>query len=186
MDMDELEAKHVFPEDMWEVLESKERRKAEPPEKLIDEIVKRVERREVAFDIGAGTGYFTQALSRVFKRVYAVERSEKLAKILHSKGLKNVGIIVSATPPPVDFEIDLVLFADSLHEISCKEEYAEWCRKSRCIVIVDWKKGVCPDFGPRDDHRLSQESVVKLFRGFEFEELDLYRCHFVLFGKRVD
>jgi SAM-dependent methyltransferase len=175
---------HVFPEDMWMILESEKRRRIEPAEKLVKEIVSRVKKRDVAFDIGAGTGYFTGILSRTFKKVYAVEKSEKLAGILHSKGFKNVGIIVSDVPPQIDFEVDLVLFADSLHEIPCKKEYAEWCKRSKYVVIVDWKKDVCPDFGPPDAHRLSRESIIELFKDFNFKELEIYTCHFVLFGSK--
>ncbi len=172
---------HVFPEDRWEILESEERRKSEPPER-IEDLLKKVDRREVAFDVGAGTGYFTEVLSKHFRRVYAVERSEKLAYILHSKGLKNVGVIVSDKPPEIDFEIDLVLFADSLHEIACKEDYAEWCKKSRYLIVIDWRKDKCMDVGPPQAHRLDVKQVKELF-DFEFEEYEIYPCHFVLFGR---
>ena len=177
---------HVFPEDMWHVLESEERRKREPPERLAGEIERRVGgvERGIAFDIGAGTGYFTEVLSGLFKKVYAVERSEKLARILASKGLKNVGVIVSEKPPPVDFEVDLVLFADSLHEISCRKEYARWCERSKYLVVVEWKKGECLSCGPPDSHRLSVDEILTLFDSFEFEEIDIYPCHYVLFGRR--
>jgi len=177
---------HVFPEDMWHVLESEGRKKSEPPERLTEEIKRRVKKRNVAFDVGAGTGYFTAELSKLFEKVYAVERSEKLARILSSKGLKNVGIIISEKPPLIDFDVDLTLFADSLHEISCREEYAKWCcEKSEHVVVVEWKKGVCQKAGPPDSHRLEEEEVIDLFNCFDFERIDLYPCHYVLFGSRL-
>ncbi len=171
---------HVFPEEKWEVLESEERRKREPPDK-IEFLLDRIKVKNVAFDVGAGTGYFTSILSKHFKRVYAVERSEKLAVILHSKGMKNVGVIVSEKPVDVDFDLDLVLFADSLHEISDAKSYANWCRKSKYLIVIDWKKD--SPTGPPVDHRIDKSYVLNLFKDFEFEEFDIYPHHFVLFGK---
>ncbi len=188
---------HVFPEDMWHLLESEERKKREPAERLAEIIKERIRRRKVAFDIGAGTGYFTVQLSKLFEKVYAVERSEKLARILASKasktseasktskGLKNIGIIVSEKPPEIDFDVDLVLFADSLHEISCKKEYVEWCcSRSKYVLIVDWKKGVCQNAGPPDSHRIGEDDVAELFSCYKFEKFDIYPCHYVLLGVR--
>ncbi len=170
---------HVFPEDKWEILESEERRNREPPEKIVT-ILKKIKDRCIAFDIGAGTGYFTEVLAKHFKKVYAVERSEKLAKILHSKNIKNVGIIISEEPLEIDFKIDLVLFADSIHEISKIEEYAEWCKISKHVIIIDWKKD--SPIGPPVSHRIEKEKVIKLFKNFKFEEYDLYPYHYTLFG----
>lgn len=151
-----------------------------PVEPLIEK-VKRLERRDVAFDVGAGKGYFTVHLARVFRKVYAVEIDFEAAKVLAD--IKNVGIIISDKPPEVDFEVDFVLFANSLHEIEDIEDYAEWVKSiSRSFAVIDWKKDVCTEFGPPKPKRLELEYVLEIFKDFRVEVLDVYRCHFFIFG----
>ncbi len=172
---------HRFNPKDWEILESDWRKSILPVDRALD-ILKGLERREVAFDIGAGTGYFTEPLSRIFKRVYAVEVSLELARILASKGLKNVGIIISERPPDIDFNVDLVTFVDSLHEIDCKEEYADWCsRHAKYVLVIDWKKDA--EVGPPREDRLDERQVMDIFNDFKFKRFDLYKYHYVLLGE---
>ncbi len=175
---------HRFDPKHWQILESEWRRKILPVEPLLRK-VEGLRRRDVAFDIGAGTGYFTVHLARIFKRVYAVEVSVEMAKILASKGLKNVGVIISDRPPEIDFEVDFVLFADSLHEIDCREEYIDWCcAHSYSVAVIDWKMEC--EFGPPREDRLDVEYVKKLLsRCFQVEDVDAYDCHFFLFGTKT-
>jgi len=171
---------HRFEGD-WRVLESEWRKKILPPDPLIEKL-KVLERRKIAFDVGAGTGYFTVHLAKLFEKVYAVECNLEFAKVLARKGIKNIGIIVTDKPPEIDFEIDFVLFADSLHEIECRDEYAEWCRKhARYLAVIDWNERC--EYGPPKEDRIDPSSVIELFDGFEFEELPVYECHFFLFGR---
>jgi len=172
---------HRFDPKHWQILESDWRRKILPVEPLIER-VRSLPRREVAFDIGAGTGYFTVHLAKIFKRVYAVDVSMEMARILASKGLKNVGIIISERPPEIDFDVDFVLFADSLHEIDCREEYAKWCcERAEYVAVIDWKKDC--EFGPPKEERIDEEYARRLFECFDFESIDVYECHFFLFGQ---
>ncbi len=172
---------HRFDPKHWRILESEWRKKILPVEPLIKKL-ESLPKRDVAFDIGAGTGYFTVHLAKLFRKVYAVEVNLEMAKILASKGLKNVGIIISEKPPEIDFKIDFVLFADSLHEIDCREEYVEWCCKhADSVAVIDWKKDC--EFGPPD--RLDEGYVKSLLeRCFDVENIDAYECHFFLFGTR--
>ncbi len=174
---------HRFNHRHWHILESDWRRQILPVEPLIEKL-ETLQRRDVAFDIGAGTGYFTVHLARLFRKVYAVEVSLEMARILASKGLKNVGIIISEKPPQIDFEIDFVLFADSLHEIDCREEYIEWCCKhARSVAVIDWNMDC--EFGPPKRDRLDEDYVKEMLeRCFDVENIKAYRCHFFLFGRK--
>lgn len=174
---------HVFDERYWRILESDWRRRILPVEPLLN-IIKNLKERNVAFDIGSGTGYFTVHLAGIFRKVYAVEISLKMAEILSSKGLRNIGIIISERPPDVDFDIDFVLFADSLHEIVCKEEYIRWAgEKSKYIAVIDWKKE--SEYGPKVEDRIDKEFVKELLSEyFVVREIEAYRYHFFLFGER--
>ncbi|ADB57481.1 class I SAM-dependent methyltransferase [Archaeoglobus profundus] len=165
-----------------DILESDWRRKVLPVKPLLEKIEK-LESRNVAFDIGAGTGYFTVHLAKFFRKVYAVEKDIEAVKKLANKGLRNVGIIVSDKPPEIDFEVDFVLFADSLHEIENREEYADWVKKhAKSFAVIDWKKESCLDIGPPSDRRLDIDYVLKLFKGFNIEVLNVYKCHYFIFG----
>jgi SAM-dependent methyltransferase len=180
---------HVFDPEKASVLDSDERKKFFPPGRLIKLIEELDIRREVAFDIGAGTGYFAIPLSRIFKKVYAVdisfEMAEKLREKIEEAGAENIGIIVSANPPEVDFEVDLVLFSNVLHEMNNPEEYIEWASKSDCVIIVDWKKIKTPAGPPLDERiplKRMLEMVEKRFEILKVEE-ELYPYHYVIVGK---
>lgn len=178
---------HVFSHKYWKILESEERRKMQPVEPLIKEIDKIVENKGTAFDIGAGTGYYTIPLSRIFKRVYAVEMNEKmievLTKRLDEEGVKNVGIILTDKPPKIDFKIDFVLFANVLHEMNEKLrlDYLKWA-KSNFVCVIDWKKDA--KFGPPAHVRIGEKDMVKLMKnvGFKVQSLEIYEQQYVLFG----
>ncbi len=157
--------KHRFDPKNAHILDSKWRRKIFPPDKVIEFIESLRPKKNVAFDVGAGSGYLTIPLARIFKKVYAVEISEEMAKILRKRveeeGLLNVGIILSDTPPDVDFKIDVVLFSNVLHEMESSEEYLEWASKADYVVVAEWKKGET-EFGPPVGKRLSLEEIEKL------------------------
>jgi len=175
---------HRFDSRNWKLLESEWRRKILPVDPAMELLRREVRIRNIAFDIGAGTGYFTKPLSSIFKRVYAVEVNLELAKILASKGLKNVGIIISDKPVDVDFTVDLVAFVDSLHEITCREDYARWCSDhAEHVLVIDWRKDA--EVGPPKEDRIDPATVKSLFKDFEFREYEMYPYHFTLLGKKV-
>jgi hypothetical protein len=67
--------------------------------------------------------------------------AEKLReKIRTAGGAKNIEIIISSKPPEIDFDINLVLFSNVLHEMENPEEYLSWARKSDYVVVAEWKK----------------------------------------------
>jgi SAM-dependent methyltransferase len=184
---------HIFDPGNAHELESEKRRKILPVEPFIN-LAKRLpeEMRKVAFDIGAGTGYYTVPLSRIFEKVYAVEISSEMAlflrKRLEEEGVENVGIIVTGKPPDINFRINLCLFSNVLHEMEQPQEYLNWAaEKSDVVVVIDWKK-VETEFGPPLDERIEEDAIVKMLEsaGLEVERLDAYPYHYFLVAKRLD
>jgi protein-L-isoaspartate O-methyltransferase len=179
--------KHIFDPEMAEILESEVRRRIEPVEVVIEKIEK-LERKEIAVEVGAGTGYYTVPLSKIFKRVYAIDLSLKMAEKLNKKlselKIRNVGIIVAEKPPKLDFPIDLILFANVLHEMDEPKEYLEWAKQANRILIVDWKKAKM-EFGPPYEERLGEEEVLKMLGGFEVVEVDVNSLayHYLILAK---
>lgn len=179
--------KHKFNPKNAHILDSEWRRKIFPPEKVIDFIESLKPKKNVAFDIGAGSGYLTIPLARIFKKVYAVEINEEMARILRKRveeeGLLNVGIILSDSPPDVDFKIDVVLFSNVLHEMESPEEYLEWASRADYVVVAEWKKEEM-DLGPPVEERLSLEEIEKLskLKLVKSEELSY---HYLVAFKKV-
>ncbi len=156
---------HVFDPSIAHVLESEWRKRNFPAEKIIEVIEELDVKREVAIDVGAGTGYITLPLAKIFKKVYAIEISmemaEKLRKNLEKEDIKNVGIIVTEKPPEFDFKIDLVIFSMVLHEMEKPEEYLCWSKRADYVIIAEWKK-IEDDFGPPVNDRLSLDEILRL------------------------
>ena len=171
-----------------EKLESSQRKKLFPPDKVIG-IIEGIEgmKKNIAFDIGAGTGYLTIPLSKIFKKVYAVEKSYEMAKKLQQRlkdeGVRNVGIIVTSEPPKIDFKIDLVVFSNVLHEMEDPIEYLRWARGAEFMLIVEWKK-VQSDFGLPADKRISLEEILEICKGYELVKISELPFHYVALLRR--
>ena len=181
---------HIFNPTNKHMLESDARKKIQPPDplvKFISEIPG--EMRRIAVDVGAGTGYFTVHLAKLFKKVYAVEVSFEMAEYLikraHGSGLMNIGVIISDKPPELDFDVDFVLFGNVLHEISNPQQYIRWASKSRIVAIIDWKKVETP-FGPPLDDRIPEEDVIFMLEneGLKVKEIRAYKYHYFVVGYR--
>ncbi|MEM0350961.1 MAG: class I SAM-dependent methyltransferase [Archaeoglobaceae archaeon] len=180
---------HRFEYEKAHLLDSEQRRKFFPPEKVLGILEGVRIKRDVAFDIGAGTGYLTIPLAKIFKKVYAVEISSKMIEILSKKikenGILNVGIILSKKPPQVDFEIDLVVFSNVLHEMDSPEEYLCWAKIADYVLIAEWKK-IEMEFGPPIEDRLSLEDVLSLCRDYEVVKITDLPYHYVALLKKRD
>ncbi|AEA46302.1 class I SAM-dependent methyltransferase [Archaeoglobus veneficus] len=170
------------------LLESEEYRKILPVEPFI-EVISGIEiRRDVAVDVGAGTGHFTIPLAGIFRKVYAIEISMEMAEYLHKKahdmGVTNIGVIVTERPP--ELKADFVLFANVLHEMEKIEEYLEWASKiSSVVAVIDWKEDA--PFGPPVSERINEEKMVEMLgKWFDVERKDVYRYHYFLLGRRAE
>ncbi|MCS7119070.1 MAG: methyltransferase domain-containing protein [Archaeoglobaceae archaeon] len=174
-------------ENAW-ILDSEERKKFFNPEKVLGILEGFRIRKEVAFDIGAGTGYLTIPLAKMFKRVYAVEISFEMAKILRKRleeeMIKNVGIIVTDKPPEIEFSIDLVVFSDVLHEMENPKNYLLWAKRSNFILVAEWKK-IPTDFGPPIEDRISLEDLLTLSEGFDVLRVEELPYHYVFLLKTI-
>jgi SAM-dependent methyltransferase len=181
---------HIFNPTNKHMLESDARKKIQPPYplvKFISEIPNKM--RRIAVDVGAGTGYFTVHLAKLFKKVYAVEVSfemgEYLIKRAHGSGLMNIGVIISDKPPELDFDVDFVLFGNVLHEMSNPQQYIRWASKSRIVAVIDWKKVETP-FGPPLDDRIPEEDVIFMLEKerLKVKEIRAYKYHYFVVGYR--
>ncbi|MFX1486430.1 MAG: class I SAM-dependent methyltransferase [Promethearchaeota archaeon] len=183
---------HVFDFEHVEILESDERKSIQPPDPLVDLILKIFPRgrRNVSCEIGPGAGHFTFSLARLFDRVYVIEVNEEMMNYLRKKtekaNITNIHFILSASPPPMAERVNLALFSDVLHELDRPEEYLEWAFENcEVVVVIDWKKKNMP-LGPPVEERVSESRArsMLLNAGFSVEPNNVYPCHYMCVGRK--
>lgn len=137
-------------------------------------------RKNVAFDICAG---FSITLSKIFKKVYALETDLKIVRELKAKideeRILNVGIINAEYLPEIDFEINLVLFSHPCKMKSVKK-YLEWAKKSDYVVVVEQK--LREKLAPPSERTCLGEIIKRRFKFMK--EIEMSSCHITIFKPR--
>lgn len=176
-------------------LESEFRKKMLPVKPFLDYISGIPEQdRNIALEIGPGTGYFTVVLAKKFNKVYGIEISlemvEYLSRRIEKESIKNVGLIVAnkneKIPSKLDFKVDLTLFSNVLHEVPSPEEYVKWT-DSKYIVVIDWRDMEL-DFGPKKADKIPEDKAKAMLEqaGYKTRSIDSYKYHYFLVGIRQE
>jgi SAM-dependent methyltransferase len=125
-------------------------------------------------DLGAGTGYFTQILSREVGSggiVYAVDIEPDMIAFVDQRtdlGPATVRTVLARPDDPglPPRELDVVLAVNTWHHIDDRLNYLERLRQTLRpggrLAIVDWHEGELP-MGPPAGHKLSRDDVVAEF-----------------------
>ena len=146
-------------------------------------------------DLGAGTGYFLPYLVEAVGpsgTVFAIEVEPNLVAHMRERaeqlGAPNIIPILASLDDArlPDQSVDLILIVDTFHHLDDRLEYLERLQRDLSdrgrIAIVDWKKEELPE-GPRPDHKIAREQVVRELEAGGFRrvpiELDL-PYHYVL------
>ncbi|AAL80841.1 class I SAM-dependent methyltransferase [Pyrococcus furiosus DSM 3638] len=163
------------------------RKKIQPIEPLVELIRERIPKRDILVDFGAGTGYFTLPLAKLFREVYAIdinaERLEYLRKRLKEEGITNVKLILGDKLP--DVKADLILLSNVIHELPEPEKFLrEVAERADYVLVLDWRKTSTP-WGPPLEERISEEEARKMMEEyFIVEVFNLYPYHYCLLGTR--
>jgi ubiquinone/menaquinone biosynthesis C-methylase UbiE len=166
-------------------LASESRREWQNPEDILNSIG--ISKGMKIADLGCGPGFFTLEMAKLTGDkgiVYAVDVENKAIEYLRSrikgdihleKVIKTINSEVSSTGIPNN-SIDLVFFANVLHDIEDKElffdEIKRIGKKDAVIVDVDWEKSNGkPRRGPPDSIIISRNEAKSLLeeRGFKIE-----------------
>jgi ubiquinone/menaquinone biosynthesis C-methylase UbiE len=151
-------------------------------------------------DLGSGPGFFTIPMAQMTGErglVYAVDSNqamldglkENIAKSeVNPNIIKMVNSDVCHTGIP-EQSVDLVLFANVLHEVEDKKAFFQEVRRisktTAYIVDVDWKK-IQTEHGPPMKERLSKDEAKRVLseNGFSvIKQIDIGPYHYELICK---
>jgi ubiquinone/menaquinone biosynthesis C-methylase UbiE len=136
-------------------------------------------------DLGAGTGYFLPYLVEAVGpsgTVFAVEVEPNLiahmrerAEQLNAPNI--IPILASLDDARLpDQSVDLILIVDTFHHLDDRLAYLSRLKRDLSdrgrIAIVDWKKEELPE-GPRPDHKIAPEQVVRELQAAGFRQVPL-------------
>ena len=184
--------------DRVKFLMSEERNQQHDPQIVLSEAG--VKRGMIIADLGSGPGFFTIPMARMTGEkglVYAVDSNksmidglkENIAKSeVNPNIIKLVNSDVCHTGIPKE-SVDLVLFADVLHEVEDKIAFLQEVRRisnsTAFIVDVDWKK-VQTEHGPPFKDRLSEDEANRVLaeNGFSvIKQINVGPTHYELICK---
>ncbi len=131
----------------------------------------------VIVEIGCGEGRYCRHLADYSSMLYCVDIDSdalrKTEQLLAHLGKTKFRAITS-TSGIADSTVDLVLFANSFHDISEKarmeSEASRILKKSGKIIVVDWKKGSRTSFGPPQSIRMSEDEYMEYFHDFKIRK----------------
>jgi ubiquinone/menaquinone biosynthesis C-methylase UbiE len=184
--------------DRVKFLMSEERKQWHSPETILKEI--RITKGMTIADLGSGPGFFTIPMAQITGEkglVYAVDSNqtmlnglkENIAKSeVNPRMIEIVKSDVCHTGIP-EQSVDLVLFANVLHEVEDKKAFFQEVRRiskpTAYIVNVDWKK-IQTEYGPPFKDRLSEDEANRVLEenGFSvIKQIDAGPYHYELICK---
>jgi ubiquinone/menaquinone biosynthesis C-methylase UbiE len=179
-------------------LDRSERDQEEDPDRAID--VLKLQKGATVADIGAGSGYMTEKLSKkvgAMGKVYAADIQQGMIDLLNKRiakrKLTNVTPVLSAQDDPrLPAEaIDLVLMVDVYHELSQPQlmlrHIKAALKPSGRLALVEYRKED-PSIPIRPEHKMSvAEAKLEVeAEGFKLTTTneDLPRQHVLIFNKQ--
>jgi ubiquinone/menaquinone biosynthesis C-methylase UbiE len=184
--------------DRVKFLMSEERKQQHNPQTILDEAG--VKKGMIIADLGSGPGFMTIPMAQMTGEkglVYAVDSSQTMLNGLKeniAKSEVNPNIIkivnsdVCHTTIPKE-SVDLVLFANVLHEVEDKKAFFKEVRRiskpAAYIVDVDWKKAQTK-LGPPFKERLSEDEANRVLaeNGFcAIKQIDIGPYHYEIIYK---
>ena len=184
--------------DRVKFLMSQERKQQHNPETILNEAG--ATKGMIMADLGSGPGFFTIPMAQMTGEkglVYAVDSNQTMLNGLKeniAKSEVNPNIIkivnsdVCHTGIPKE-SVDLVLFANVLHEVEDKKAFFQEVRRiakpTAYIVDVDWKK-IQTEHGPPFKERLSEDEANRALaeNGFSaIKQIDIGPYHYEIICK---
>jgi len=158
---------HRFPPEMMHILDSPERKRLMPVDKLLNMLSIRMD--DTIVDLGAGTGYFSIPAARMTKgTVYAVDVEPKMLEVLKERaadqGLSNVRTTIGVIEeiPVEDGMADVVIASLVLHEVDPLskglQEIHRVLKTEGRLLCMDWEPKESP-MGPPLEVRIPSSDM---------------------------
>ncbi len=184
---------HRFNPENAHKLDSEERHKLLPPDKILREIG--IKPGMNIADIGCGTGFFTVPAAEILGddgQVYAFDVEKQMLTFLRMKIEKPniVPIIVQEDKLPLkDKLLDFAFLAFVLHETPVPNIYLKEVKRilkhKGGLAIIDWIKQD-EDHGPPRDERIDQKDLIDKLKSLDVKILksdQLNGSHYVVVGE---
>ena len=130
-------------------------------------------------DIGAGTGVFTYAAAEItVNSIYAVEISDDMRKILHSKN-NTINVIIKDSVQNVPTNsCDVALLCTVLHELEnipdMMREIRRALKHGGVLAVIEFHKAVTP-MGPPPAHRISEREASEALIKNGFTQINRFK-----------
>lgn len=177
---------HKFDPSNFHKLENPERYQELPPEKTLRSLGLR--KNKTALDIGAGTGFFTFAMSKITGeegKVYATDISEVMIKEIErkisEKDIRNIITKLSSENEiNIEEKVDFILISFVMHEFEEAEHFLtkifDRQKEGGTLAVIEWKKKETPK-GPPLHHRLSEDECAKVIHQAGWANIELIDLH---------
>lgn len=176
-------------------LDNPERRKALPPEKLLELL--NVRETDTVVDLGTGTGYFTLPAAQLTSNmIYAVDAEPQMLQILQKRlqeqNVDHVKLMEGAIEsiPLPDETADAVIASFVLHEVSPLEqglsEIHRIMKEGGGILCIEWEKKAMEQ-GPPLHHRLHSDELKEQMEQAGFRDIQITKpteAHYVVTAKK--
>ncbi|MCZ8513695.1 methyltransferase domain-containing protein [Paenibacillus filicis] len=158
-------------------LDSPERRKALPPEKILSLL--EIKENDTVLDMGAGTGYFSFPAAKLTSgTVYALDVEPQMLEVLKQRideqHLKNIDLIEGAIEniPLDNDQVNQIIASFVLHEVELlskglQEIWRVLKSGGRCLCL-EWEKKPMEQ-GPPLEHRIHSDDMKKAFEDSGFQ-----------------
>lgn len=156
-------------DDWLQRLDGERRRRAIPPENVVEQMGLRGT--EEVVDLGAGVGFFAFPMADRAKSVLCVDIEKKMLEVLRERirerKVANMAALLGniQEPPICDASADRILAAFVYHEVDDARTFLYECnrvlRPTGLLTIVDFQKHAPIEFGPPEEIRRTPEHVAR-------------------------
>ncbi len=139
---------------------------------------------KIIADIGSGTGYFTFPISRMAKKVLAIDIEQRYLDYIEDRKLElpveqadviETRLTVANEPNLHTDEVDAVLMVNVFYYLNDRPAYMKIVnnalRKDGILVLVDFKPGDIP-VGPSGE-KVSPKEAIEILKSAGFKEVDV-------------
>jgi ubiquinone/menaquinone biosynthesis C-methylase UbiE len=177
---------HKFDPANFHKLENPERYKEIPPVKTLRKLG--LKKNKNALDIGAGTGFFTFAMSEIVGEsghVFAtdieqvmIDEIERKKEEKHSQNITTK--LTGESELALSQEMDFILISFVLHEFNELDHYLteifKHQKQNGTLAVIEWKKKETPK-GPPLQHRLSEDECAKAISKAGWTNIEMLDIH---------